>query len=54
MRPAMRGARGRSISIFYISAPFVLMGGMFLLYLTVATSLGAFDAGFATWMKLGG
>ena len=42
------------ISIFYISAPFVLMGGMFLLYLTVATSLGAFDAGFATWTKLGG
>ena len=42
------------ISIFYISSPFVLMGGMFLLYLTVASSLSAFDAGVENWMKLGG
>ena len=42
------------ISIFYISSPFVLMGGMFLLFLTVASSLAAFDAGVETWMKLGG
>ena len=42
------------ISIFYISSPFVLMGGMYLLYLTVASSLTAFDAGVETWMKNGG
>jgi flagellar biosynthesis protein FliR len=42
------------ISIFYISSPFVLMGGLFLLYLTVASSLAAFDAAVQTWMRLGG
>jgi len=42
------------ISIFYISSPFVLMGGMYLLYLTVASSLIAFDAGVESWMKFGG
>ncbi len=42
------------ISIFYISSPFVLMGGMYLLYLTIASSLAAFDAGVEAWMKVGG
>jgi len=42
------------IAIFYISTPFILMGGLFLLYFTIQPLLGAFSAGFAAWLRTGG
>jgi flagellar biosynthetic protein FliR len=41
------------ISIYYISTPFVLMGGMYLLYLTIASSLAAFNEGVENWLRIG-
>lgn len=42
------------ITIFFISTPFILMGGFFLLYFTITPLLGALSAGFAAWLTTGG
>ena len=39
-----------AIPIYFISAPFVLMGALLLLYLTVAEMLEQFTAGLAAWL----
>jgi flagellar biosynthetic protein FliR len=39
-----------TIPIYFISAPFVLMGALLLLYLTVAEMLEQFTAGLAAWL----
>jgi flagellar biosynthesis protein FliR len=42
------------IAIFYISTPFILMGGFFLAYFTIKPLLGALTAGLAAWVRTGG
>jgi len=42
------------VAIYYISTPFIIMGGLFLLYFTIKPLLGAFNAGLATWLTTGG
>jgi flagellar biosynthetic protein FliR len=41
------------IAIFYIATPFVIGGGLMLLYFTVRSLLGAFTAAFSAWLILG-
>jgi flagellar biosynthetic protein FliR len=41
------------IAIFYISAPFVIGGGLALLYFTIKSMLGEFMASFASWLASG-
>jgi flagellar biosynthetic protein FliR len=41
------------IAIFYISAPFVIAGGLGLLYFTIKSLLGQFLDGFAAWLISG-
>lgn len=41
------------IPIYFISMPFVIAGGIFLLYFTIAEFLTLFTAGFMTWLARG-
>jgi flagellar biosynthesis protein FliR len=41
------------IAIFYISTPFVIAGGLLLLYFTIKSLLGEFIAGFTVWLISG-
>lgn len=41
------------IPVYFISMPFVLTGGLFLLYFTVGEFIGLFMAGFAGWLEKG-
>jgi flagellar biosynthetic protein FliR len=41
------------IAIFYISAPFVIAGGLTLLFFTIKSMLGEFVAGFSSWLVSG-
>jgi flagellar biosynthetic protein FliR len=41
------------IAIFYISAPFIIAGGMFLLFFTIKSMLGEFMASFSGWLVSG-
>jgi flagellar biosynthetic protein FliR len=41
------------IAIFYISAPFVIAGGLVLLFLTIKSMLGEFMASFSSWLLSG-
>jgi flagellar biosynthetic protein FliR len=41
------------IPIYFISAPFVLLGGLFLLYFTIKEFLRLFMQGFAAWLAGG-
>jgi flagellar biosynthesis protein FliR len=41
------------IAIFYISAPFVIAGGLVLLYFTIKASLLGFMIGFSSWLTNG-
>lgn len=41
------------ISIFYISTPFILLGGLFLLYFTISPMLSVFNADLADWLMTG-
>jgi len=41
------------ILIFYISTPFILFGGLFLLYFTISLMLSIFNAGLADWLMTG-
>lgn len=42
------------IAIFYISTPFILMGGFVLLYFTIKPLLSGLSAGLAAWLTTGG
>lgn len=41
------------IAIFYISAPFVIAGGLALLFFTIKSMLGEFMASFSAWLVSG-
>lgn len=41
------------IAIFYISAPFIIAGGMFLLFFTIKSMLGEFMTSFSGWLVSG-
>jgi flagellar biosynthetic protein FliR len=41
------------IAIFYIATPFIIGGGLLLLYFTIRSLLGAFMASFGSWLLLG-
>jgi flagellar biosynthetic protein FliR len=41
------------IAVFYISAPFVIAGGLTLLFFTIRSMLGEFAAGFSSWLLSG-
>jgi len=41
------------IPVYFIATPFILAGGLVLLYFTVAEFLTAFTAGFARWLAAG-
>jgi flagellar biosynthesis protein FliR len=41
------------IAIFYISAPFVIAGGLGLLFFTIKSMLGEFMANFSSWLVSG-
>lgn len=41
------------IAIFYISAPFVIAGGLTLLFFTIKSMLGEFVTGFSSWLVSG-
>jgi flagellar biosynthetic protein FliR len=41
------------IAVYFISVPFVLVGGLLLLYLTVADFMRLFSAGFMDWLANG-
>ena len=41
------------IAIFYISAPFVIAGGLALLFFTIKSMLGEFMANFSSWLVSG-
>ncbi len=41
------------IPIYFISMPFVVAGGILLMYFTIAEFLTLFTAGFATWLARG-
>jgi flagellar biosynthetic protein FliR len=41
------------IAIFYISAPFVIAGGLTLLFFTIKSMLGEFMMGFSSWLVSG-
>jgi flagellar biosynthetic protein FliR len=41
------------ISIYFISTPFLICGGLFLTYLTIKSYLDQFFLGFSSWLQLG-
>jgi flagellar biosynthesis protein FliR len=41
------------IAVYFISVPFVLVGGLLLLYLTIADFMRLFMAGFMSWLANG-
>jgi flagellar biosynthetic protein FliR len=41
------------ISIYFLSAPFVIIGGLFLTYLTIKSYLDQFVIGLAAWLSSG-
>lgn len=41
------------IAVYFISLPFVIMGGLFVLYFVIAELLGLFMTGFAHWLQTG-
>jgi flagellar biosynthesis protein FliR len=41
------------IAVYFISLPFVIMGGLLVLYFIVAELLGLFMTGFAHWLQTG-
>jgi flagellar biosynthetic protein FliR len=41
------------IPVYFISMPFVIAGGILLLYFTIAEFLTLFTAGFMTWLARG-
>jgi flagellar biosynthesis protein FliR len=41
------------IAIFYIAPPFIVSGGLLLLYFVVKPQIGEFMAGFASWLTWG-
>jgi flagellar biosynthesis protein FliR len=41
------------ISIYFISIPFVISGGLFLMYFTIKSYLDQFFLGFSSWLALG-
>ena len=41
------------IPIFFIATPFVMAGGMFLLYFTVGDFMTHFNTAFSTWLVKG-
>lgn len=41
------------IAIFYVAPPFVVAGGLLLLYFAVRAQIGEFMAGFADWLTWG-
>jgi flagellar biosynthetic protein FliR len=41
------------IAIFYIAPPFIVSGGLLLLYFVVKPEIGEFMAGFASWLTWG-
>lgn len=41
------------IAVYYISLPFVVMGGLFLLYYTIGEILTVFMKGFSRWLMTG-
>src|SRR5580698_3876855 len=41
------------IAIFYIAPPFIVSGGLLLLYFVVRPQIGEFMAGFASWLTWG-
>jgi flagellar biosynthetic protein FliR len=41
------------IPVYFISIPFVLAGGLLLLYVTIGEALRLFMAGFTAWLTTG-
>jgi flagellar biosynthesis protein FliR len=41
------------VAVYYVATPFVLGGGLLLLYLTIRPLLGAFEAEFTSWLAWG-
>ena len=41
------------ISVFYTAPPFIVTGGLVLLYFAVKPQIGEFMAGFAAWLTWG-
>jgi flagellar biosynthesis protein FliR len=41
------------IAIFYVAPPFVVTGGLLLLYFTIKPMIGEFMSSFAAWLTLG-
>jgi flagellar biosynthetic protein FliR len=41
------------IAIFYVAAPFIIAGGLLLLYFTIKPLLGEFMSGFEAWLITG-
>ena len=41
------------IAIFYVAPPFIVSGGLLLLYFAVKAQIGEFMAGFASWLTWG-
>lgn len=41
------------IPVYFISLPFVVAGGLFLLYVTIGEFMRLFTAGFASWLATG-
>ena len=41
------------VAIFYVATPFIVAGGLLLLYVTAGSMLGEFMAAFAAWLKMG-
>ena len=41
------------IAIFYIAPPFIVSGGLLLLYFVIKPQIGEFMAGFASWLTWG-
>ena len=41
------------VAVYYVATPFVLGGGLLLLYFTIRPLLGVFEAEFASWLAWG-
>jgi flagellar biosynthetic protein FliR len=41
------------IAVYFISIPFVMVGGLLILYITVADFMKLFSAGFMNWLANG-
>jgi flagellar biosynthetic protein FliR len=41
------------IAVFFLAPPFIVAGGLFLLYFAIKAQIGEFMAGFASWLSWG-